>query len=100
MRRVFWGKGVFGSLVIGILEDLTPDGMAIFYPWQGEVTTGRRYSLRQAESTEENESLLLARNEAAIIFFYDFLEHATSYDGCSMDVYFLYESPFLSSHTV
>ena len=29
MRRVFGGKGVFGSLVIGRAKDLTADGIAI-----------------------------------------------------------------------
>ena len=31
MSRVFWGKGALGSLVTGRLNNLTPEGLAIYW---------------------------------------------------------------------
>ncbi len=49
MSRVFWGRGFVGSLVTGRLNNLTLEGIAIYWFYRGEL----RATIRQALSSRQ-----------------------------------------------
>ena len=56
MRRVFWGRGALGSLVTRRLNNLTPEGLAIYESKKGILAAvTRQCTFRQAKSHEKEQ---------------------------------------------